>query len=181
MLRTLPRLLSARAVLPSTAQATSSMSMSMSTAPVPVTLIPGDGIGLEMTDAVRTVFQSAGVPVKFNSYHLSEIQESISAPLETVVDSVKETGVCLRGHIGIPDYSRHGELDSLGMKFRRELDLFANVVRIRSHQGIPTRHNNVDMVIVREQIEGECKEKKCRTKHQRRFYYYFYSYFRLCP
>lgn len=39
--------------------------------------------------------------------------------------------------------------------FRRELDLFANVVRVRSLPGYPTRHNNLDFVIIREQTEGE--------------------------
>ena len=75
--------------------------------------------------------------------------------MEEVAQNVRDNGVCLKGHIGIPDYSRHGDLGSVNQKLRKELDLFANVVRITSHKGIPTRHNNVDMVIIREQIEGE--------------------------
>ena len=71
-----------------------------------------------------------------------------------------QNSVCLMGHLGALEVSKTGELDSLAMKFRRRLDLFANVVRVKTHAGIPTKHKNVDLVVIREQIEGECKEKK---------------------
>lgn len=121
----------------------------------PVTLIPGDGVGPEIADAIRDVFKAGGVPVDFETFFLSEINQASSASLQSVCESVVKNQVCLMGHLATPEFSRTGSLDSLGMKFRRELDLFANVVRIKNRQGIPTRHNNVDLVIIREQIEGE--------------------------
>lgn len=54
-----------------------------------------------------------------------------------------------------PDYSRTGELQSLNMKLKRNLDLYANVVHIKSLPGVKCRHNNIDMIVIREQTEGE--------------------------
>ena len=131
------------------------------TARIPVTLIPGDGVGPELVDAVKEVFSASGVPVDFDTFYLSEIHPSSStATLEEVINSVTQNSVCLMGHLGALEVSKTGELDSLAMKFRRRLDLFANVVRVKTHAGIPTKHKNVDLVVIREQIEGECKDKK---------------------
>ena len=55
------------------------------------------------------------------------------------------------------EHSRSGERESMSMQFKKELDLFGNVAVIKSRPGIRARHQNVDMVIVREQIEGECE------------------------
>lgn len=54
-----------------------------------------------------------------------------------------------------PDYSNEGELQTLNMKLRTDLDLYANVVHVRSLPGVKTRHSNIDTVIIREQTEGE--------------------------
>lgn len=54
-----------------------------------------------------------------------------------------------------PDYSRTGELQTLNMKLRRALDLYANVVHVKSLPGVKARYQDVDIVIIREQIEGE--------------------------
>lgn len=54
-----------------------------------------------------------------------------------------------------PDYSVAGELQTLNMKLRNELDLYANVVHVRSLPGVKTRHEGIDTVIIREQTEGE--------------------------
>ena len=122
---------------------------------VPVTLIQGDGAYPEIMDTVQSVLESTGAPVDFEPFFLSEIQPGFSAPLDEVVESVRRNNVCLRGIMGTPESSRTGDLGSIDMKFRRALDLFANVVRVTSIDGLPTRHHNVDMVIIREQIEGE--------------------------
>ena len=55
------------------------------------------------------------------------------------------------------EHSRSGERESISMQFKKELDLFGNVTVIKSRPGIRARHQNVDLVIVREQIEGECE------------------------
>lgn len=63
--------------------------------------------------------------------------------------------VLFKGILATPDHSRSGELETLNMKLRRALDLYANVVHVKSLPGIKARHDNVDTIIIREQTEGE--------------------------
>lgn len=119
------------------------------------TLIPGDGVGPELVYSVQEVFKAANVPVDFETYFFSEINPVLSSKLEDVVASIQKNKICLKGILATPDYSRTGELQTLNMKLRTELDLFANVVHVRSLPGVKTRHNNIDTVIIREQTEGE--------------------------
>lgn len=120
-----------------------------------VTLVPGDGVGPQLMGSVRDVFQAAGVPVEFEEYFISEVQPSQSASISTVVESFKRNGVGLKGIITTPSNFKGGVLQTLNMKIRAELDLFANVVVIKSLPGFKTRHKNLDFVIIREQTEGE--------------------------
>lgn len=85
---------------------------------------------------------------------MSEINPSMSVPLETVVDSIKENGIALKGILSSPAISS-GDLETLNMKIRKQLDLFANVVHIRSLTGFKTKHPNLDFYVIREQTEGE--------------------------
>jgi len=119
------------------------------------TLIPGDGVGPELVSTVIDVFKATGVPIDFEIHFLSEVHASLSTPLDQVVDSIKKNGICLKGVITTPEYGEEGDLQSLNMRMRKSLDLYANVVKVKSIPGIKTRHNNVDLVIIREQIEGE--------------------------
>ncbi|ELT90447.1 hypothetical protein CAPTEDRAFT_173223 [Capitella teleta] len=120
-----------------------------------VTMIPGDGIGPELMVTVKEVFSAAGVPVDFDEIFASEVQSGKSESVETVVASCKENLICLKGIISSPLSSHVSILHTLNMQIRRELDLFANVVLIRSLPGFVTRHNNLDFVIIRESTEGE--------------------------
>merc|ERR1711953_214952 len=120
-----------------------------------VTMIPGDGVGPEIMDAVQTVVKSVGAPIDFEVMHLSEVQHWNSQSLEEVQASVKKNGVCIKGVINVPDQNFGGELQNLNQRFRKELDLYANVVKVRSLPGVPSKHKNIDLVIVREQTEGE--------------------------
>ncbi|PNI62360.1 IDH3B isoform 4 [Pan troglodytes] len=121
----------------------------------PVTMLPGDGVGPELMHAVKEVFKAAAVPVEFQEHHLSEVQNMASEEkLEQVLSSMKENKVAIIGKIHTPmEYK--GELASYDMRLRRKLDLFANVVHVKSLPGYMTRHNNLDLVIIREQTEGE--------------------------
>uniref|UniRef100_A0A6P8RWZ1 Isocitrate dehydrogenase [NAD] subunit, mitochondrial n=1 Tax=Geotrypetes seraphini TaxID=260995 RepID=A0A6P8RWZ1_GEOSA len=120
-----------------------------------VTMIPGDGVGPELMHSVKEVFKAANVPVEFDEYHLSEVQNMASAEkLEEVVNSMKLNRVAIKGKIHTPMEFK-GELASYEMALRRKLDLFANVVHVSSLPGFNTRHNNLDLVIIREQTEGE--------------------------
>ncbi|XP_003411667.1 isocitrate dehydrogenase [NAD] subunit beta, mitochondrial isoform X2 [Loxodonta africana] len=147
----------------------------------PVTMLPGDGVGPELMHAVKEVFKAAAVPVEFQEHHLSEVQNIASEEkLEQVLSSMKENKVAIIGKIHTPmEYK--GELASYDMRLRRKLDLFANVVHVKSLPGFKTRHNNLDLVIIREQTEGEysslehesakgvieCLKIVTRTKSQR--------------
>jgi isocitrate dehydrogenase (NAD+) len=120
-----------------------------------VTLVPGDGVGPELVGGVREVCKAAGVPIIFEELFISEVSPNHSVDLDTVVESFKRNKVGLKGILTSPTTFKGGILQTLNMKLRRELDLFANVVWVRSLPGFPTRHNNVDFVIIREQMEGE--------------------------
>jgi len=119
------------------------------------TLIPGDGVGPELIYSVQELFKAADVPVDFEPFFLSEVNPALSSPLENVVASIKKNRICLKGILATPDYSNTGELQTLNMKLRHELDLYANVVHVVSLPGVKTRHQGIDAVVIREQTEGE--------------------------
>lgn len=60
------------------------------------TLIPGDGVGPELVVSVQQVFKAANVPVEFEPYFLSEVNPTLSAPLEQVSNSIARNRVCLK-------------------------------------------------------------------------------------
>lgn len=120
------------------------------------TLIPGDGVGPELCLAVKNVLSAISVPIEFEEFFLSEVNPSMSVPLETVVESIKQNGIALKGILSSPAMnSQSGDLQTLNMKIRKQLDLFANVVHIRSLAGFKTKHQNLDFYVIREQTEGE--------------------------
>ncbi|XP_013786941.1 isocitrate dehydrogenase [NAD] subunit beta, mitochondrial-like, partial [Limulus polyphemus] len=119
------------------------------------TLIPGDGVGPELCTSVKEVFEALSVPVDFDELFLSEVHHTMSVPLDKVLESVQKNKVALKGILQSPFSSHSGELQTLNMKIRRMLDLYANVVHIRSLPGVKTRHSNLDFIIIREQTEGE--------------------------
>jgi len=118
-----------------------------------VTLIPADGIGPPLIRGMRDVFVSAGVPVDFEEALLEgETSEEMNNSFEEIQMAVKRNGVAIKGNFA----SRMGPGDvSLNVALRHNLDLYANVVHCKSIPTVTTRHNNVDLVIVRENTEGE--------------------------
>ncbi|XP_068625582.1 isocitrate dehydrogenase [NAD] subunit beta, mitochondrial isoform X1 [Battus philenor] len=119
------------------------------------TLIPGDGVGPELVYAVQEVFKAANIPVDFESFFFSEVNPTLSAPLEDVVNSIARNKICIKGILATPDFSHTGELQTLNMKLRNALDLYANVVHVKSLPNVKCRHHDVDCIIIREQTEGE--------------------------
>ncbi|XP_063369215.1 probable isocitrate dehydrogenase [NAD] subunit beta, mitochondrial [Cydia amplana] len=119
------------------------------------TLIPGDGVGPELVYSVQEVFKAAGIPVDFESFFFSEVNPTLSAPLEDVVNSIARNKICIKGILATPDFSHTGELQTLNMKLRNALDLYANVVHVKSLPNVNCRHKDVDCIIIREQTEGE--------------------------
>jgi len=125
---------------------------------VRATLIPGDGIGPELCQVVQDVFKAAHVPLDFDEHFISELDPKRSEALDVVVDSIKSNGLCLKGILASPEFSTTDETKTLNMILRDELDLYANVVQVKSMDGLnceTVRHKNIDLVVIREQTEGE--------------------------
>ncbi|ETN68230.1 hypothetical protein NECAME_05711 [Necator americanus] len=123
-----------------------------------VTIIPGDGVGPELIYSVQDIVKNTGIPLDFEEIFLSEVHYTRSASIENAVKSIaRNNNVALKGAIQESAVLHtEGELSGLNMRLRRALDLFANVVHIKSLEGIKTRHGRkLDFVIVREQTEGE--------------------------
>ena len=118
-------------------------------APRAVTLIPGDGIGPEVTGSVEKVMKAMHAPVYFEKYEVHG--DMVTVPPE-VIESIKRNKVCLKGGLRTPV---GGGVSSLNVQLRKELDLYASLVNCFNMPGVPTRHENVDIVVIRENTEGE--------------------------
>jgi NAD-dependent isocitrate dehydrogenase len=123
-----------------------------SQAPIPVTLIKGDGIGPEIAAAVQRVLEAAGVPIQWEDHAagLSCIGTTSNGLPEETLESLRKTGVALKGPTATPSGGGH---KSVNVLIRKALDLYANIRPIRSLPGVPNCRPNLDMVIVRENIE----------------------------
>ncbi|GMP26974.1 hypothetical protein CsSME_00003175 [Camellia sinensis var. sinensis] len=117
--------------------------------PRQVTLIPGDGIGPLVTGAVVQVMEAMHAPVYFERY---EVHGDMKKVPQEVLDSIKKNKVCLKGGLITPV---GGGVSSLNVQLRKELDLYASLVHCFNLPGLPTRHENVDIVVIRENTEGE--------------------------
>src|SRR5207249_3683835 len=118
-----------------------------------VTLIPGDGIGPEVSAAVLRIVEAAGVDIEWEQYivggHAQDLAGS-SLPDE-VVESVRRNKVALKGTVETPIGSG---FESVNVRLRKVLDLYANLRPVRNLPGVPSRFGDVDLVIVRENTEG---------------------------
>lgn len=117
-----------------------------------VTMLPGSGIGPELMNYVREIFRYAGVPVDFEVVQIDQKSES-DEDLEYAITSIRRNGVGIKGNIET-DSTRPGIL-SRNVGLRNELDLYVNVLHAKSHAGINSRHRDIDIFIVRQNIEGE--------------------------
>lgn len=120
----------------------------------PVVLIPGDGIGPEVAGAVRTVFEAAEAPVRFEE-HLAG-QSALSGPPgellpAATLDAIRQHHVALKGPCTTPIGTG---FRSVNVALRKSLELYAAVRPVRSMPGVKTRYDGVDLVIVRENTEG---------------------------
>ncbi|XP_078677044.1 isocitrate dehydrogenase [NAD] subunit gamma, mitochondrial-like isoform X6 [Branchiostoma floridae x Branchiostoma belcheri] len=116
-----------------------------------VTMIPGDGIGPELMGHVKDIFRYAGVPVDFEEVQITS-QEGDEEAIENAITAIKRNGVALKGNFFHPAMSL---FYSRNMTIRVRLDLFANVLRCKTFPGLPSRHGDIDIVIIRENTEGE--------------------------
>ena len=122
-----------------------------------ITLIPGDGIGPEVTDSTVRILEAAARPagVRFTWERQDAGADAFARTGEYIpralYDSVARTRVGLKGPVTTPI----GEgFKSINVTLRKQFDLYANVRPIRNLPGLPTKYPDVDLVIVRENTEG---------------------------
>lgn len=117
-----------------------------------ITLIKGDGIGPEITDAVVKIIEAAGVKIDWDVQTAgADVIEKEGAPLpERVIESVKKNKIALKSPVTTPIGKG---FRSVNVQLRKELDLYANLRPCYNLPGVKTRYDNVDVVVVRENTE----------------------------
>jgi isocitrate dehydrogenase (NAD+) len=118
-----------------------------------VTLIPGDGIGPELTEATRRVLEATGVEFDWDvQYAGTDVMDRNDGnPLpDHVLDAIRETGVALKGPITTPV---GGGFRSVNVGLRKALDLYGQVRPCKSYQGVRSRFDDVDLILIRENTE----------------------------
>ncbi|KFH48813.1 Isocitrate dehydrogenase [NAD] subunit-like protein [Hapsidospora chrysogenum ATCC 11550] len=120
-----------------------------------VSLIPGDGIGGEVTESVKTIFKADNVPIDWEQVAVSGIEDTgrTEAAFNESVASLKRNKLGLKGILHTP-ISRSGH-QSFNVAMRQELDIYASISLIKNIPGYATRHRDVDLCIIRENTEGE--------------------------
>lgn len=115
--------------------------------PRSVALIPGDGIGPQICAAVQEVFRVIHAPIYFDVIPHSDLHS------DEIIARIKRHPAALKGVV----YSMIGEgtLANPNMTLRKKLNVFADIVQVFSFPGIKTKHENIDMTIIRENLEGE--------------------------
>lgn len=117
-----------------------------------VTLIPGDGIGPEISDAVVEIIKEAGVNIDWEIQTAgADVAEKEGSPLpDRVIESVKRNKVALKAPVTTPIGKG---FRSVNVALRKELDLYANIRPCKNIKGIKTPFEGVDLVVVRENTE----------------------------
>lgn len=117
-----------------------------------IVLLPGDGIGPEVTSAARKVLAAAGVLIDWEicDAGAGAVAKHGTVMPDDTLEAIKRVKVALKGPITTPI---GGGFQSVNVQLRRNLDLFANVRPVRSALGVSFQHNPVDMVIFRENTE----------------------------
>src|SRR5437899_3551565 len=118
-----------------------------------ITLIPGDGIGPEVTGATVRILEATGIKFEWETFEAGadayeKYHEYIPREL---VESIERTHVGLKGPVTTPI---GGGFASINVELRKRFELYANFRPIRNLPRIPTRYPGVDLVIVRENTEG---------------------------
>jgi isocitrate dehydrogenase (NAD+) len=118
-----------------------------------VTLIKGDGIGEEISDAVVRIYEAAKVPVDWESVDVTpSLINGVTTIPRPAVDSINKNQIALKGPLATPIGKGH---QSMNLTLRRTFGLFANVRPCKSIVGYQTPYENVDTVLIRENTEGE--------------------------
>jgi isocitrate dehydrogenase (NAD+) len=119
----------------------------------PIVVIPGDGIGPEVTSAVQRILAAAEAPLEWEEHHagITALEAQAEVLPESTLEAIRRVGVALKGPCTTPV----GEgFTSVNVQLRKRLNLYAAVRPVRNLAGVPTRFDGVDMVIIRENTEG---------------------------
>lgn len=117
-----------------------------------ITLINGDGIGPEISEAVIKIIDAAGLKINWEIQTAgADIAEKEGSPLpQRVIDSIKKNKIALKAPVTTPIGKG---FRSVNVQLRKELELYANLRPCRNFEGIKTPFNNVDLIVVRENTE----------------------------
>ena len=118
-----------------------------------VTLIPGDGTGPELAEATRRVLEATGVEFDWDLQQAgADVMDQFGGnPLpEETLESIRRTGVAIKGPITTPV---GGGFRSVNVGLRKALDLYGQVRPCKTYEGVRTRFDDVDLIIVRENTE----------------------------
>lgn len=118
-----------------------------------ITLIPGDGIGPEITSAVKFIFEQIQAPVEWEEYPAGEtaLQQTGELIPHALIDSLHRNRVALKGPVATPVGKG---FRSVNVTLRQMFDLYANVRPCQTTPGLPSKFDKVDIVIFRENTEG---------------------------
>ena len=118
-----------------------------------ITLIPGDGIGPEVTNAMKVLFKAAGVEIDWEEENagITALETKGELMPKSLLQSIERNKIAVKGPITTPVGKG---FKSINIQLRQHFELFSNVRPIKSIKGIETRFNNVDLVIFRENTEG---------------------------
>lgn len=118
-----------------------------------ITLLPGDGIGPEVTSAVVNIIACAGVQVDWDEHVIGveAVNKNLDPLPQEVLDSIQNHKVALKGPVTTPIGKG---FTSVNVRLRKALNLYANLRPAKSIPGIKTRYEDVDLVVVRENTES---------------------------
>ena len=117
-----------------------------------ITLIPGDGIGPEVTEATQQIIEAAGVPIEWEpTAARAELERRGTDFMHSgVVESIRKNKVALKGPLATAIATG---APSINVGLRKALDLYANLRPVKNLEGVKTRFDGVDMVLIRENTE----------------------------
>lgn len=118
-----------------------------------ISLIPGDGIGPSITDAVVKIVEASGLAVKWDrvSAGVSGMEKHGTPLDDSVIESIRKTRVALKGPLTTPVGSG---FRSINVALRKEFDLYVNLRPVRSFEGVTARFSDINITVIRENTEG---------------------------
>ncbi len=117
-----------------------------------ITLLPGDGIGPEITEATLKIIDATGIKIQWHKALAGQLAiDAHGSPLpDETLNLIEKTQIALKGPIGTPIAKGFGSVNVL---MRKRFDLYANLRPVKSLKGLKTKYDNIDLIVVRENTE----------------------------